>query len=96
MYINYSRSKIYAMKRRSNDQLLFIGGTVSDLKRRYWNHKCNPNDCFYKKMIHMNIDWNDVKIVLIKEYPFFTRDELKFACSLAHDEELLYYYLDNM
>jgi hypothetical protein len=94
--VNYYKSKIYAMKRRSNDEILFTGGTISDLKRRYWNHKCNPNDLLYKKIRNMNINWNDVKIELIKEHPFFTRNELKFASRLGHDEDLLDFYLDNI
>jgi hypothetical protein len=49
--------------------VIWIGGTISDLKRRYWNHKCNQNDAFYKTLHSQNLDWNDIKIELMAEMP---------------------------
>ena len=60
--INYSKSQLYIIKRQDTDEVIFAGGTVSNLKRRYWNHKCNENDPFNRKVKAENLDWRHLKI----------------------------------
>lgn len=100
--INYTKSKIYAIKDSNNDNIIHIGGTVSELKRRYWNHKYNTNDTLNKYIRDNNIDWNDLRIELVKSLDCCDRNELKFesdivtAFVIGHQLDILDYYLDNI
>ena len=67
--LNYSKSKIYCIRDKDTNQMIWIGGTISDLKRRYWNHKCNHDDQLYNVIHAQNLDWNKLKIELMTEFP---------------------------
>ena len=66
--IDYRKSKIYFIKRRDTDEVVYVGGTISDLKRCYWNQKNNPKCLFYKRARDLNLDWNNLKIEHILDY----------------------------
>jgi len=101
--INYHKSKIYAIINASNNNILYVGGTVSQLNRRYYNHRYNENNALNKYMKDHNIDWTNIRIELIKEYPFcFNRAQLRFASDIVtayimdDNPDVLEYYLNNI
>ena len=101
--INYNKSQIYIIKNQDTDEVIFVGGTVSNLKRRYWNHKCNENDPFNKIARAQNLDWRHLRIQLIKDYDACRdRKTLKFAAETAYmyamqdNAEILEHFLENL
>ena len=86
--VNYGHSKIYFIKNRRTGDVIWSGGTVSDHKRRFWNHRCNKNDKLYKFIEDNNINWRDLTIEVIKDYDSCRdRTKLNFAA-----ETILQYY----
>ena len=101
--INYSKSKIYFIKRRDTDEIVWCAGTVSNLSRKYYNHKSNQNDLLYKKINQLGLDWRNLKIELVKEYDTCRdRKTLRFAsdtvyCYFVRDNsEVFHYFLNNI
>lgn len=101
--INYTKSKIYAIVNCVDNNILHIGGTVSDLCRRYYNHRYNDDDAVNKYIKDNNIDWSNIKIELVKDYPYCdNRAQLRFASDLVtafvmeKNLTTLEYYLDNI
>lgn len=99
----YWKSKIYVIKRRDTNEIIWTGGTVSNLSRRYWNHKCNHKDEFHNIVKSKNLDWRNLKIELVKDY-YSCRDRktLKFASDVISvyitlgQEEVLNRFLENI
>ena len=78
----YSESKIYKLTSSQTDKV-YIGSTIGSLNVRFSNHKCR-----YKRWLKGQMDkykttsfdllqFADVKIELIKEFPCETRKELE-------------------
>lgn len=83
--IDYSKSQLYIIKDRSNGKIVHIGGTISNLKRRYWNHK-SQKDTLYKYVVNHNLDWNRLSIHHLKEYSCcHSRYDLRCVCVLLAD-----------
>ena len=100
--IDYSRSKLYIIKDVSNDNIIHIGATVSNLKRRYWNHKMRQ-DRLFKRVEEQNLDWRRLRIHTLKEYPSCQkRSDLRCTCSLLkelfddNNYDLIQYVLENL
>jgi hypothetical protein len=89
---NYSKSKIYCIRHADTNEIVLIGGTISCLKRRYWNHKCNANDGFYKTIHERNLDWNKLKIEKITD---FSRCRDRRTLTFAAEVVSTYHALDN-
>ena len=101
--INYSNSKIYFIKRRDTDEIVWCGGTISSIKRRYYNHISNKDDLLNKKVSRLGLDWQNLKIELVKDYnTCIDRKRLKFAsdvvyCYFLRDNPGVFYnFLDNI
>jgi hypothetical protein len=101
--INYHQSKIYAITDTLANNILYIGGTVSNLSRRYYNHRYNSDDALNKYIKDNNIDWRNTKIELVKDYTYCcNRKDLRFASDLVTafmmetNPAVLDYYLDNI
>jgi len=101
--INYSRSKIYCIRSRDTNEIIWIGGTVSNLKRRYWNHKCNSKDSLYQAVRERGLDWHDLKIELVTDFESCKdRVTLNFAAEVAYiytmqnNEPVLHHFLNNI
>ena len=101
--INYSRSKIYFIRRQDTGEVIWSGGTISNLSRRYYNHKSNEKDCLNKIAKEQNLDWRNLKIELIKDYDTCRdRKTLKFVAETAHtylrqnNPEVLDHFLNNV
>ena len=83
--INYSNSKIYFIKRRDTDEIVWCGGTISSINRRYYNHISNKDDLLNKKVARMNLNWSDLKIEVVKDYNTCQdRKRLRFAAETAY------------
>ena len=100
--LNYSRAKIYCIRHADTHEIVWIGGTVSDLKRRYWNHKCNEKDCLNKTIESRQLDWNKLKIEKMTDFKCRDRMTLRFAVEVvsvynSHDnQEVLQHLLNNI
>ena len=90
--LNYSKAKIYCIRNRENNEIVWIGGTISDLKRRYWNHKSNSNDLLNKTIKAKYIGWNRLKIELLTK---FKKCRNRQTLSFAVDVVGLYNSYDN-
>jgi hypothetical protein len=101
--VNYSNSKIYFIRRQDTDEVIWCGGTVSSLKRRYYNHVSNKKDVLHQIVQALEIDWGNLKIEMIKDYNTCRdRKRLKFAADIAllyyrHNNDSVYHaFLDNL
>ena len=101
--INYSNSKIYFIRQQDTGEIIWSGGTVSSLKRRYYNHISNKNDLLHRTVSAMDLNWRDLKIEMIKDYDNCQdRKRLNFAAEVAlmyyrqNDDEVYQHFLDNI
>jgi group I intron endonuclease len=74
----YSKGKIYRLV-NSVDNEFYVGSTCDALHKRLYNHKAmskhRPNYCVYQHF--NNIGWDNVRIVLVEEYPCETKYQLE-------------------
>lgn len=61
---DYLKGKIYKLISNQTNNI-YIGSTITKLSIRFANHKNNKNDT----TAHEILKYNDVKIILIEEYP---------------------------
>lgn len=103
MALNYTKSKIYAIRNSQDDSIIYIGGTVSDLRRRYWNHRCNHHDLLYKLVKDNGINWRYLHVEHIHDYTS-CQDRLDLVYTVANIKhyiqngqyDMLQYYIDNL
>jgi hypothetical protein len=101
--VNYRKSKLYCIKRCDTGEIIWTAGTVSDVKRRYWNHRYNHKDSLYKIIQSQNLDWNNLKIELLAEFASCKdRTMLRFASeviyiySIHNNSPVLHHFLQNI
>ena len=76
---DYQQGKIYTIRCRTDDTLVYVGSTIQPLYKRFDSHKRNSklenkkNIPLYKKV---NDDWNNWYIELYEVCPCNTREEL--------------------
>jgi len=75
---NYADAKIYTIRSRSNDTLIYIGSTTQKLTQRLAKHR---SDCKYGINYSLydyivNDDWSDFYIELYEKYPCNDKAEL--------------------
>jgi len=61
----YENGKIYFIKCKNDDELLYVGSTIKPLGMRFSNHKYDKTKCIFKYVD----DWNDWYIELYENYP---------------------------
>jgi len=75
-YLNW---KIYFLKNKINNSIVYIGSWILPLKTRYWIHKnhwiINPKRKIYKFINEIGID--NIYIILYKNFPCNNKKELK-------------------
>ena len=73
---DYKQGKIYSVRCKTDDTLIYIGCTTQSLCERMGKHKYDstkrPNICFYQ---YIN-DWNDWYIKLYENYPCDNKEQL--------------------
>ena len=75
---NYQNGKIYTIRCRNDDSLIYVGSTCETLSRRMATHrghsKERPHLILYEKV---NGNWGDWYIELYEECPCNTKEELR-------------------
>lgn len=101
--IDYRRSKIYVIKNKHTGHIIWFGGTVSSLSRRYYNHRSNHKDILYNVVEDLGLNWDDLIIDIAGYYETCrNRKTLSFAAEVAStydtmgDEQVLNDYLQNI
>lgn len=76
---DYSKGKIYTIRCRTDDSLIYVGSTVEErLSARFAGHKRNKNISLYKYIINnCNGDWDDWYIELYELCPCNSKMELE-------------------
>ena len=75
--INYKNGKIYSIRCRNDDTLIYIGSTTQSLAKRWGDHKQNfkyDNHLPYHKLI---VDIQDWYIQLEEEFPCDNKEQLE-------------------
>ena len=76
----YKNGKIYSIRNRNDDTLIYIGSTVLPLYKRFSYHKAaskvteNEHRLLYKKMNELDI--NDFYIELFEDFPCERKEQL--------------------
>jgi hypothetical protein len=78
--MSYSNAKIYTIKCKNDDKLIYVGSTIQPLSVRWGGHKAvckmekHKNRLIYKTI---NEKWDDWEINLYEEYPCENKEQLK-------------------
>ena len=73
----YKNSKIYTLRNKNDNNLIYVGSTIQPLYKRFSAHKKNSkykNTLLYKKM--NETDLNDWYIELYEDYPCERKEQL--------------------
>ena len=62
----YDNGKIYVIKCKYDDTLIYVGSTIRTLEERFSIHKCGKECSLYK---YVNGDWDNWFIELYENYP---------------------------
>ena len=76
--VNYQNGKIYTIRCRSDDTLIYVGSTTQKLSQRMTLHRSDykrGKGCSLYKYI-VNDDWSDFYIELYEMYPCDSKEEL--------------------
>ena len=76
--VNYLASKIYTVRCRDDNSLIYVGSTTRRLSDRFSGHKQNSSCCSLKKYIEDNCngDWTNWYIELHEEFSCKNKEEL--------------------
>jgi len=69
----YKRGKIYCVRCRYDDSLIYVGSTINILSKRFNRHKKDKTCSLYK---HVDNDWHNWYIELYEYYPCNNKLEL--------------------
>lgn len=73
----YNNAKIYTLRCKDDDSLIYVGSTIQPLCKRLVGHKTasilRPNTLIYKTI---NNDWSNWYIELYEEYPCNNKEQL--------------------
>lgn len=75
---DYSKGRIYTIRCRSNDALIYVGCTTQTLSARFAEHKRTKGVSLYKYVNNPenNTVWDDWYIELYENFPCIHREEL--------------------
>jgi len=77
--VNYQNGKIYTIRCRSDDALIYVGSTTRALSQRMTEHRSNCKlgcSCSLYKYI-VNDDWSEWYIELVQNFPCNSKEELE-------------------
>ena len=70
----YQRGKVYTVRCRYDDTLIYVGSTIDKLAKRMASHR-QDKTCSLSKLV--NGDWNNWYIELYEEYPCDNKEQLE-------------------
>jgi hypothetical protein len=70
----YKRGKIYTIRCRYDDSLIYVGSTIAKLSKRMRRHRLGKTCSLYK---FVDGDWDNWYIELYEEYPCDNREQLE-------------------
>lgn len=76
---DYSKSKIYTIKCKTDCSKIYVGSTIQTLNKRYNNHiSCSNNEKYKNMLLYKNVNnnWSDWYIELYENYPCKNLNEL--------------------
>ena len=76
---DYQNGKIYTIRCRSDNTLIYVGSTTQPLAKRWGEHKPRGNNVKYQNMIlykTINGNWDDWHIELYEECPCENKEQL--------------------
>jgi hypothetical protein len=76
---DYNKGKIYTLRCRTDDNLIYVGSTIQALCERLAQHKCRGNDNKNKNRLvytTINNEWDKWYIELYELYPCNCKEEL--------------------
>lgn len=72
----YKRGKIYTIRCRYDDTLIYVGSTIDTLAKRMGGHKNKSTKVIYPLYKKINNDWDNWFIELYENYPCNNKQEL--------------------
>ena len=69
----YKRGKIYTIRCRYDNNLIYVGSTIVGLSKRIGQHRADKNCSLYK---YVNGDWANWYIELYEDFPCNNKEEL--------------------
>jgi hypothetical protein len=76
---DYQNGKIYTIRCKNNNNLIYVGSTTQSLAKRWGEHKPRGNNVKYQNMIlykTINGNWDDWHIELYEECPCENKEQL--------------------
>jgi hypothetical protein len=76
---DYNKGKIYTIRCRTDDTLIYVGSTAQPLTKRWKDHNYRCNDIKYQnRLIYktINNNWNEWYIELYENYPCENKEQL--------------------
>ena len=76
---DYNKGKIYTIRSKTDDTLIYVGSTIQQLSVRIGGHKIKSRDIKYQnRLIYktINNNWDDWYIELYEEYPCENKEQL--------------------
>jgi hypothetical protein len=73
---DYSKGKIYTVRCRTDDTLIYVGSTIETLSKRWGGHKGDSKRSNMLLYQAINGDWDNWYIELYELYPCNSREEL--------------------
>ena len=73
---NYSKSKIYTVRCRNDDTLIYVGSTTQPLSKRWGDHKSQFKARLHLPFHKLIVDINDWYIELYEEFPCDNNEQL--------------------
>ena len=70
----YKRGKVYTIRCRYDDSLIYVGSTIDKLAKRMAGHRLNEKCSLYKLV---NGDWDNWYIELYEDFPCNNREQLE-------------------
>ena len=70
----YKNGKIYTIRYKNDDSLIYVGSTIQPLFKRWYEHKSNVNNEKSNMLLHQKMRATNIKDWYIKLYENFTCD----------------------
>lgn len=73
---NYQDGKVYTIRCRTDNSLIYVGSTTMTLSRRLSYHRERGKKCTTKFYLNVNNDWDNWYIELYENHPCNSKEEL--------------------